>query len=293
LWWQRMDEETTVDQDYLGMVLDILNDGEDCEDRTGTGTKSLFGYVIDYDASPDNFPLMLHKRLNWHGIVTELLWFLRGETNTEFLHKHGVKFWDKWADDNGELGPIYGHQLRIEGSDQIRTLIARLVADPMSRRHVISTWNQSQLEKMRLPPCHGIMSQFSFSYAGDVRTLSMMTHQRSADTGLGLPFNIASYALLLNIIAKEVEFHSGIETNAGRVIYTIGDAHVYNNHVVPMIDCIERWNANDEMFALYPKLTLPRPGWLSAWDTTDAMLPSDFVISDYFPMPHFKMEVSV
>ena len=209
---------------YLDLLQQIIDTGSSKTDRTGTGTKSCFGYQMRFDLS-DGFPLVTTKKLHLKSIVYELLWFLRGETNIAYLKDHGVSIWDEWADANGELGPVYGKQWRSwEGAngktvDQIAQVIEQIKKTPDSRRLIVSAWNVAELPEMALMPCHAL---FQF-YVVEGR-LSCQLYQRSADVFLGVPFNIASYALLTHMVAQV----SGLE--AGDFVHTLGDAHLYSNH---------------------------------------------------------------
>lgn len=210
---------------YLSFLNDILQKGEYKEDRTGTGTYSLFGYQMRFDLSK-GFPILTTKKLHWKSIVHELLWFMKGDTNVKYLQDNGVRIWNEWADENGNLGPVYGKQWRSwetadgETIDQLSDLIEEIKNNPDSRRLIVSAWNVGDLKKMALPPCH-LLFQF---YVNNGK-LSLQLYQRSADAFLGVPFNIASYSLLLMIIAKEC----GLKV--GEFIHTIGDAHIYSNHI--------------------------------------------------------------
>lgn len=209
---------------YLDLLRRVRHQGTLKSDRTGTGTRSLFGYQLRFDLTR-GFPLVTTKRVHVKSVVHELLWFLRGETNVAYLHRHGVTIWDEWADENGDLGPIYGHQWRSwptpDGGhvDQIAEVVERIRREPDSRRLVVSAWNVADLERMALPPCHTL---FQF-YVAQGR-LSCQLYQRSADLFLGLPFNIASYSLLTLMVAQVC----GLEP--GEFIHTLGDAHLYVNH---------------------------------------------------------------
>lgn len=211
-------------QQYLNLLRHILENGTEKTDRTGTGTKSVFGYQMRFDLQ-QGFPLVTTKKVHLKSIIYELLWFLKGETNIAYLKEHGVKIWDEWADENGELGPVYGKQWRSwEGAngkvvDQVTELIDQIKKNPDSRRLIISAWNVAELPKMALMPCHTI---FQF-YVADGK-LSCQLYQRSADVFLGVPFNIASYALLTMMIAQVC----GLQP--GEFIHTFGDVHIYNNH---------------------------------------------------------------
>ncbi len=209
---------------YLDLLQHVLDHGRPREDRTGTGTKSVFGYQMRFDLE-EGFPVVTTKKLHLKSIIHELLWFLTGDTNVKYLQDNGVRIWNEWADENGDLGPIYGHQWRSwptsDGNsiDQITQLINDIKTNPTSRRLIVSAWNVGDLDKMNLPPCH-LLFQF---YINDGR-LSCQLYQRSADIFLGVPFNIASYALLTMMVAQV----TGLEP--GDFVHTFGDAHIYNNH---------------------------------------------------------------
>ncbi|HIF18548.1 MAG TPA: thymidylate synthase [Cycloclasticus sp.] len=209
---------------YLELMQDILDNGTNKEDRTGTGTRSVFGRQMRFDLSK-GFPLVTTKKLHLRSIIHELLWFLNGDTNTAYLNENGVKIWDEWADDNGDLGPVYGHQWRSWPTpsggniDQISEVLAQIKNTPDSRRLIVSAWNVGQVPDMALPPCH-LLFQF---YVADGR-LSCQLYQRSADFFLGVPFNIASYALLTHMVAQQ----AGLDV--GDFVWTGGDVHLYNNH---------------------------------------------------------------
>jgi thymidylate synthase len=210
---------------YLDLLRHVLDHGTPKSDRTGTGTRSVFGYQMRFDLAA-GFPLVTTKKLHVKSIIYELLWFLRGETNTRFLKEHGVSIWDEWADENGELGPVYGYQWRswptADGRhiDQISDVLDRIRRTPDSRRLIVSAWNVAEIDRMALPPCH-LLFQF---YVADER-LSCQMYQRSADVFLGVPFNIASYALLTLMVAQV----TGLAP--GEFVHTFGDAHLYNNHL--------------------------------------------------------------
>ena len=211
-------------QQYLTLLSDILERGTDKSDRTGTGTRSIFGYQMRFDLS-EGFPLVTTKKLHLKSIIYELLWFIRGETNVRWLQERGVTIWDEWADANGDLGPVYGSQWRSwpapDGRhiDQLQNVIDQIRAKPDSRRHIVSAWNPAEVDNMALPPCHAL---FQF-YVADGK-LSCQLYQRSADTFLGVPFNIASYALLTHMVAQV----TGL--GVGDFVHTLGDAHIYSNH---------------------------------------------------------------
>ncbi len=209
---------------YLDLLTNVLETGTDRGDRTGTGTRSIFGHQMRFDLG-DGFPMLTTKKLHLKSIIVELLWFLRGDTNVAYLHEHGVTIWDEWADAQGELGPVYGKQWRSwpDGKggaiDQIAKLVESLTNYPNSRRHIVTAWNPAEVDDMALPPCHCL---FQF-YVADGR-LSCQLYQRSADIFLGVPFNIASYALLTMMLAQV----TGLK--AGDFVLTLGDAHLYHNH---------------------------------------------------------------
>lgn len=211
-------------QTYLALLQHILDTGVDKSDRTGTGTRSVFGYQMRFDLNA-GFPLLTTKKLHLKSIIHELLWFLQGSTNVAYLQQHGVTIWDEWADDNGNLGPVYGYQWRSwptpDGThiDQLAQLLQQLKDNPDSRRHIVSAWNVSDINSMKLPPCHAL---FQF-YVAEGR-LSCQLYQRSADVFLGVPFNIASYALLTMMVAQVCKLQ------LGDFVHTLGDAHIYSNH---------------------------------------------------------------
>lgn len=211
---------------YLNFLQHILDYGQNKADRTGVGTISTFAYQMRFDLQA-GFPLVTTKKIHTKSVIAELLWFLRGDTNIAFLHDHGVSIWDEWADEQGSLGPIYGQQWRSwpkpDGShvDQIAQLVDGLKNNPDSRRHIVSAWNVGELDKMQLPPCH-ILFQF---YVSADKRLSCQLYQRSADAFLGVPFNIASYALLTHMLAQQCDL------DVGEFIWTCGDCHIYQNHI--------------------------------------------------------------
>lgn len=261
---------------YLDLMRRVLDGGSPKTDRTGTGTLSIFGHQMRFDLQ-QGFPLVTTKKLHLKSIIYELLWFLRGETNVRYLKQHGVSIWDEWADQHGELGPIYGHQWRswatTDGGtvDQVRELIECLHADPDSRRLIISAWNVGDLPKMALPPCH-LMFQF---YVAEGR-LSCQLYQRSADIFLGVPFNIASYALLTMMVAHVTDLQPG------EFIHTFGDAHLYQNHVQQA-----RLQLSREPRAL-PAMTIS-PQVHSLFDFQY----DDFRLENYDPYPHIRAPVAV
>ncbi len=215
---------------YLNLLQRILDDGVPKADRTGTGTRSVFGHQMRFNLA-DGFPLVTTKKLHLKSIIYELLWFLRGETNIGYLNKNGVRIWDEWADERGELGPVYGHQWRAwagpggETIDQISEVVEQISTQPDSRRLIVNAWNVADLPRMALPPCHLLFQFYSTEDADGERRLSCQLYQRSADVFLGVPFNIASYALLTMMMAQ-VTGH-----RPGDFVHTFGDAHLYDNHL--------------------------------------------------------------
>ena len=260
---------------YLNLLRDILDNGVRRDDRTGTGTLGVFGRQIRFDLSK-GFPLLTTKKLHTRSIFIELLWFLRGDTNISWLKDNGVGIWDEWADANGDLGPVYGKQWRSwaapngQSIDQIHKLIHGLKTNPNSRRHIVSAWNPADVDDMALPPCHCL---FQFFVADG--KLSCQLYQRSADVFLGVPFNIASYALLTLMLAQVL----GLEP--GDFVHTFGDAHLYLNHLEQAELQLSR-----QPLPL-PTLTVAPKSDLFAYEL------SDFVLSDYAPWPHIKAAVAV
>ena len=261
---------------YQDLLRRILDEGVVKNDRTGTGTKSVFGHQMRFDLS-QGFPLVTTKKLHLKSIIYELLWFLRGDTNVKYLHDHGVSIWDEWADEQGDLGHIYGYQWRswpdYRGGhiDQIREVVDQIQQNPDSRRLIVSAWNVADLRKMNLPPCH-LLFQF---YVADGR-LSLQLYQRSADTFLGVPFNIASYALLLTMVAQVC----GLQP--GEFVHTTGDTHLYLNHLDQA-----RLQLTREPRPL-PRLVV-NPDVKNLFDFRF----EDFAIENYDPWPHIKAAVSV
>ena len=266
---------------YIDLIGDIMIFGEDSGDRTGTGTRSIFGHQARYDLST-NFPLMTIKRLPFKAIAHELLWFLRGDTNTQYLQDNGVTIWDEWADENLNLGPVYGKQWRSwetqEGNmiDQIANVIGELRVNPKSRRLIVSAWNVGDIPKMALPPCHMI---FQF-YVREKRFLDCHLYQRSGDVFLGVPFNIASYALLTYMIAQCTSLYPG------QFIHTIGDAHIYSNHMEQCRELLRRQRAGD--VPPLPKLTL-NPNKTEI----DEFTFDDFDLQGYKPLSKIEGAVSI
>ncbi len=261
---------------YLDLLQHILDHGTDKSDRTGTGTRSVFGYQMRFDLS-EGFPLVTTKKLHLKSIIYELLWFLRGETNIGYLHEHNVRIWDEWADPDGNLGPVYGAQWRHwqapDGRiiDQISEVLRQIRTTPDSRRMIVSAWNVGQLDQMALMPCHAL---FQF-YVADGK-LSCQLYQRSADMFLGVPFNIASYALLTLMIAQV----TGLKP--GEFIHSLGDAHIYRNHFDQVRLQLTRQPRPLPVMKLNPQVT----------DLFDFRY-EDFTLEGYDPHPHIKGEVSV
>ncbi|WP_404325214.1 thymidylate synthase [Cobetia sp. UIB-001] len=263
-------------QPYLDLMRHVLENGTQKGDRTGTGTLSVFGHQMRFDLA-EGFPLVTTKKLHLRSIIHELLWFLKGDTNIAYLKENGVRIWDEWADENGDLGPVYGYQWRSwpnpqGGSvDQISQLIEQIKTNPDSRRLMVSAWNPALVDEMALPPCHAL---FQF-YVADGR-LSCQLYQRSADIFLGVPFNIASYALLTQMVAQVC----GLKP--GEFIHTLGDAHLYSNHLEQAREQLTREPLALPQLVLNPKVT----------DLFDFTF-DDIAIEGYESHPHIKAQVAV
>lgn len=263
-------------KNYLNLLDRILRDGVQKDDRTGTGTLSVFGHQMRFDLS-EGFPLLTTKKLHTKSIIYELLWFLKGDTNVRYLQEHGVRIWNEWADENGDLGPVYGHQWRswpdYDGGviDQIEYVVNQIKTNPNSRRMIVSAWNVAEVNKMALPPCHTL---FQF-YVCNGR-LSLQLYQRSADTFLGVPFNIASYALLTMMMAQV----TGLEP--GEFVHTTGDTHLYLNHLEQARLQLKREPRPLPIMRLNPDVK-------SLYDFKF----EDFELVGYDPWPHIKADVSV
>ena len=271
---------------YHDLLKHILENGTQKGDRTGTGTISCFGYQMRFNLS-EGFPLLTTKKLHLKSIIHELLWFIKGETNIQYLKDHKVRIWDEWADENGDLGPVYGHQWRnwnSEGIDQIEVLIDQIKSNPNSRRMIVSAWNPSVLPdttksftenvkngKAALPPCHAF-----FQFYVSEGKLSCQLYQRSADTFLGVPFNIASYALFTMMIAQVTDLQSG------DFVHTFGDVHLYNNHIDQAKEQLSRDTRPLPQMKINPKIK----------DIT-AFTFEDFELINYDPHPHIKAAVSI
>jgi thymidylate synthase len=275
--WDDAEDEpvTPKNQPYEELLYDVYVNGVEKSDRTGTGTWSVFGRQIRYDLSK-GFPLITSKRVHFKSIAFELLWFLRGESNIRWLQAHGVSIWDEWADEDGNLGPVYGVQWRSwpDGNggtiDQIQKVIDQIRKNPDSRRHVVTAWNPAEVDDMALPPCHAL---FQF-YVADGK-LSCQLYERSADLFLGVPFNIASYALLTHMVAAQ----TGLEV--GEFIWTGGDTHVYKNHETQVLEQLSR------SFRPLPKLTLRER------DSIFDYVYEDIQLHEYDPHPGIKAPVAV
>ena len=261
---------------YLDLCQRVLNEGTEKHDRTGTGTISVFGHQMRFNLE-EGFPLLTTKKLHLKSIIYELLWFLKGDTNVKYLQDHGVRIWNEWADEHGELGPVYGHQWRswpdYQGGhiDQITQLVEQIKKNPDSRRHIVSAWNVAEVNNMALPPCHTL---FQF-YVADGR-LSLQLYQRSADIFLGVPFNIASYALLLMMMAQV----TGLKV--GDFVHTFGDAHIYLNHIEQVKLQLTRDTRALPKMIINPEVK----------DLFDFKF-EDFQLVDYDPHPHIPGVVAV
>lgn len=262
-------------QQYLDLMRLVLETGIDKEDRTGTGTRSIFGHQTRFDLA-DGFPLLTTKKLHVKSIIHELLWFLAGDTNVGYLQDHGVRIWNEWADENGDLGPVYGAQWRSwpragGGVDQIAGLIREIKQTPYSRRLIVSAWNPGDLDAMALAPCHCL---FQFFVANG--KLSCQLYQRSADIFLGVPFNVASYALLTLMVARVTKLAPG------EFIHTLGDAHLYNNHLDQARLQLERTPRNLPVMAIDPTV-----------DDIFGFEYENFDLLGYDPYPHIPAQVAV
>ena len=261
---------------YLELCQRVLSEGAIKTDRTGTGTHSVFGHQMRFDLE-EGFPLLTTKKLHLKSIIYELLWFLNGDTNVKYLQEHGVRIWNEWADENGELGPVYGHQWRswpdYNGGtiDQIQNVVNQIKNTPDSRRMIVSAWNVAEVDNMALPPCHSL---FQF-YVADGK-LSLQLYQRSADIFLGVPFNIASYALLCMMMAQVCDL------KPGEFIHTLGDAHIYNNHI-------------EQVNLQLTREPRPLPKMIINPDVKDifSFKFEDFTLEGYDPHPHIAGVVAV
>lgn len=261
---------------YLDLVQHVLKAGIQKPDRTGTGTRSIFGYQMRFDLQ-SGFPLITTKKCHWKSIVYELLWFLRGETNIRYLNEHGVRIWDEWANEHGELGPVYGYQWRhwstLDGKsiDQITQVISAIQNNPHSRRHIVLAWNPALIDQMALPPCHALFQFYVLN-----NHLSCQLYQRSADIFLGVPFNIASYSLLTAMIAKVCNLE------LGDFVHTLGDAHLYENHIEQAKEQLSRAPRALPLLRLNPAVKD-----IFTFDYEDIEL------IGYDPHPHIKADVAI
>ena len=266
---------------YLDLLDHVMTTGVDKEDRTGTGTRSVFGYQMRFDLA-EGFPVVTTKKLHLRSIIGELLWFLRGDTNVRWLQERGISIWDEWADELGDLGPVYGHQWRSwptpDGRrvDQVAKVVEAIRTNPDSRRHIVSAWNVADVDDMALPPCHALF-QFYVRPAADggPAYLDCQLYQRSADIFLGVPFNIASYALLTMMVAQLTDLR------AGHFVHTLGDAHLYSNHLEQA-----RLQLTREPHPL-PTMTITRRDSIDAYDL------DDFELVGYVAHPSIKAPIAV
>lgn len=263
-------------QQYLQLMQHILDNGVDKQDRTGTGTRSVFGYQMRFDLA-EGFPLVTTKKCHLRSIIHELLWFLKGDTNIKYLQENGVRIWNEWADENGDLGPVYGYQWRSwptpsgEPIDQIAYLVEQIKTNPDSRRHIVSAWNVANVNDMALPPCH---TMFQF-YVAEGK-LSCQLYQRSADVFLGVPFNIASYALLTMMLAQVCDLQ------LGDFVHTFGDAHLYSNHFEQAELQLQRTPKNLPTMKINPEVK-----------DLFAFTIEDFDLQNYQAHPHIPAKVAV
>jgi thymidylate synthase len=268
---------------YLDLLDHVLTQGVDKADRTGTGTRSVFGYQMRFDLG-EGFPVLTTKRLHLKSIIGELIWFLRGDTNVRWLQERGISIWDEWADANGDLGPVYGHQWRSwpapdgTGVDQIAKVIESLRTNPDSRRHIVSAWNVADVDDMALPPCHTMFQFYVRPDTSDPSATSFLDcqlYQRSADIFLGVPFNIASYALLTMLVAQQTGLRPG------EFVHTLGDAHLYSNHM-------------EQARLQLTRSPKPLPTMrITARDSIDAYELEDFELVDYVADPSIKAPIAV
>lgn len=268
-------------QQYLDLLTKILDEGVDKADRTGTGTRSIFGHQMRFDLR-DGFPLLTTKKVHTRSVFGELLWFLRGDTNIAWLHENRITIWDEWADANGDLGPIYGHQWRSwptpDGRhvDQLAAVIEQVRTNPDSRRHIVSAWNVADIDDMALPPCHTLFQFYVTPVEGGRGRLSCQLYQRSADVFLGVPFNIASYALLTHLVAQVCDL------DVGDFVHTLGDAHIYSNHREQVAQQLARTPGE-----------LPTLRVNAAVTAIDAFTLEDIDVLDYQSAPPIKAPIAV
>ncbi len=268
-------------QQYLDLLQRILDDGVDKSDRTGTGTRSLFGHQMRFNLA-EGFPLLTTKKVHTRSVFGELLWFLRGDTNVGWLHENRISIWDEWADADGNLGPIYGRQWRSwptpDGGnvDQLAGVIEQIRSSPDSRRHIVSAWNVADIDEMALPPCHTLFQFYVTPVEGGRGRLSCQLYQRSADVFLGVPFNIASYALLTHLVAQVCDL------DVGDFVHTLGDAHIYSNHHEQVAEQLSRSPGALPTLWINPEVT-----------AIDAFTLADITVKDYHPAPAIKAPIAV
>jgi len=261
---------------YLELLADVWANGVERVDRTGVGTKGVFGRQMRMDLS-EGFPILTTKKVHWKSVATELCWFLKGQTNVRYLQERGVTIWNEWADGEGELGPVYGKQWRdFAGVDQLANLVRDLRANPFSRRHVVTAWNPADVPRMKLPPCHTLWQCYVAEQAGFLPALSLHLYARSIDIFLGLPFNIASYALLVEMLARQVGMLPG------ELVISFGDLHIYKNHYEQVQEQLRRKPGK------LPYLVCNR-GREELWDYE----PEDFELLGYEPQAAIKAPVAV